>query len=123
MSICIKSEKLLPLSQVTKQPFIPQRRGSGRLHPSTVWRWALHGLNGVKLEIVRVGGTACTSVEALQRFFERLAGGAPTVGTVTPTAAPDAAEIERQLDALGVRDDEGSCGGRRTGNETRPELE
>lgn len=57
----------------------------------TLWRWAKKGLNGpdgqkVHLEIVRVGGTNCTSIEALQRFFDRLQG----EDVATPTNQPRA---------------------------------
>jgi hypothetical protein len=59
-------------------------------------------VGGVKLEVIRVGGTLCTSVEALQRFFDRLANHSPTVGEASAKTKPDQADIERQLDALGV---------------------
>ena len=62
---------------------MPQLRGAratGKgVHPVTLWRWARRGLNGpdgqkVRLEVVRIGGTNCTSQEALQRFIDRLQG-------------------------------------------------
>ena len=34
--------------------------------------WARNGIRGVRIETIRVGGTLCTSLEALQRFFDRL---------------------------------------------------
>lgn len=40
-----------------------------RIHPSTFQRWRLRGVRGVKLLTVLTGGTRCTSVEALNRFF------------------------------------------------------
>lgn len=118
MSICIETETPIPLAQVAHLPCIPRRRGkTGRLHPSTVWRWALKGVRGVRLEVVRVGGTLCTSTQALQRFFDRLADTSPvTGGPHTHPAAPDQASVERQLDALGVRAD----GRRRIGGEHPP---
>jgi hypothetical protein len=48
------------------------RRGGRPAHVSNLYRWALDGLRGVKLETIRVGGTLCTSREALERFFDRL---------------------------------------------------
>lgn len=42
-----------------------------RLHLSTVHRWRLRGVAGVKLETVLIGGRRYTSREALQRFFAR----------------------------------------------------
>jgi hypothetical protein len=68
-----------------------------------LYRWAKRGLRGVKLETIRVGGTLCTSLEALQRFCERLTGGAtdPTL-SLTSTAGRRAAQrVERELDRLG----------------------
>src|SRR5262245_57064997 len=53
---------------------LPHLRGDRPVAPSTIWRWATVGLRGGKLETVQVGGTTCTSAEALERFFARLAG-------------------------------------------------
>jgi len=63
-------EELLTLREaVTK---LPRRRRGRKPHVSTLWRWATRGLRGVRLEVIRVGGTLCTSREALQRFCEKL---------------------------------------------------
>jgi hypothetical protein len=51
---------------------LPRRRGGKPVHVSTLHRWASHGCKGVRLETIQIGGTRCTSVEALQRFFDRL---------------------------------------------------
>jgi hypothetical protein len=56
---------------------LPKTNAGRNLHPHTLWRWAKRGLKGpngrrVLLETVRIGGRNCTSIEALQRFFERL---------------------------------------------------
>jgi hypothetical protein len=53
---------------------LPRRRGGKRVNVATLYRWASHGCRGVKLETIQIGGTRCTSVEALQRFFEALTG-------------------------------------------------
>lgn len=58
---------------------LPDRRGGKRPHISCIYRWTTRGIRGVVLESLQVGGTKCTSVEALQRFFERLSAG-PTGG-------------------------------------------
>jgi hypothetical protein len=70
MTIDFGSEHLLSLTDAAKQ--LPRRRAGRKPHISTLYRWALRGLKGVKLETVQVGGTTCTSVEALQRFFDSL---------------------------------------------------
>ncbi len=74
-------ENLVTLGDVPA--LLPLRRGQKRPHVSCVYRWAQHGLRGVRLEIIQVGGTACTSREALQRFFERLT--AARTGERAPT--------------------------------------
>jgi hypothetical protein len=51
---------------------LPCRRRGRRIHLSTFHRWATVGCRGIVLESIQVGGTRCTSREALQRFFERL---------------------------------------------------
>jgi uncharacterized protein DUF1580 len=51
---------------------LPRRRSGRHPHPATLYRWATEGLRGVRLETIQVGGTLCTSIEALQRFFEEL---------------------------------------------------
>lgn len=39
---------------------------------STVWRWAINGRKGVKLETYQIGGKRLTSVQAIHRFFEAI---------------------------------------------------
>lgn len=70
MPINIAEEKVFPLGEVPDH--VPKRRGGKKLNASTAFRWHSNGLRGIKLEVVRVGGTMCTSDEALQRFFDRL---------------------------------------------------
>ncbi|MEE8104221.1 MAG: DUF1580 domain-containing protein [Planctomycetota bacterium] len=53
-------------------------------HVATIYRWTTAGVRGVVLETLQVGGTRCTTHEALQRFCELLTG-APD----TRTAAAD----------------------------------
>lgn len=69
------NEECMSIAKAARR--LPRVRGSKTPHPSTLYRWAKQGrdsTNGMKvyLEIVRVGGTNCTSMEALSRFFERL---------------------------------------------------
>ena len=68
--IDLTTETVLSLTQATK--LLPQRRKGKRPHVATLYRWASRGLRGVKLETIQIGGTLCTSVPALQRFFEAL---------------------------------------------------
>jgi hypothetical protein len=80
-AVDLDNEEVLSFAQAGRR--LPQVRGAtatGKgVHPVTLWRWARRGLNGpdgqkVLLEIIRIGGTNCTSVEALERFFNRLQG-------------------------------------------------
>jgi hypothetical protein len=63
------TEEVLTLANAAKR--LPHRR-RGKVHLSTLYRWVTEGLCGVRLETIQIGGTCCTSVEALQRFFEAL---------------------------------------------------
>jgi len=70
---------------------------------STIYRWAQRGIRGVKLETLRLGGGLVTSVEALQRFAERLS--APEGTEITrsqPQRRRDLARAEAELDKVGI---------------------
>lgn len=107
------SEDVVSLTEAAK--FVPRRRAGKKAHPSTLFRWAKDGMRGRKLETIRVGGTICTSREALARFFEALtrdAQGSDGVAAESRPAVPtvrSASErrraierAERELAALGV---------------------
>lgn len=68
--IDIKKEKVLSFAEICL--LLPRRRAGRASHPATLYRWANPGLRGIKLETIQVGGTLCTSLEALQRFFNQL---------------------------------------------------
>jgi hypothetical protein len=102
MGIDLRHEQVVAFSRVPGLWCIPYRRKGRPLHVSTIYRWHLRGIGGICLEAFRVGGTLCTSVEALQRFFDRLAvpGEKPERST-SPTAANRAA-LDARLDSMGV---------------------
>lgn len=90
------AEKRLTLTQAAR------RLG---VNPSTVWRWTLRGCRGHKLETLLVGGQRYTSVEALERFVERLNGAAAAAAVATEGGnASDARldSVEAELDKLGI---------------------
>jgi hypothetical protein len=90
---------VLPLAQAARS--LPPLRSGRPVSPATLWRWAAHGLRGVRLEIVRIGGTACTSRQALRRFLADVeAARATTSPEPTPPAPPSRAADE--LTALGI---------------------
>jgi hypothetical protein len=70
MPINISTETLIPLIQAAAH--LPRRRRGRKASASTLHRWATRGLRGVVLESLQVGGTRCTSLAALQRFFDKL---------------------------------------------------
>ena len=98
--IDITAERVLSLTQAAR--LLPRRRRGRKPSPSTLYRWAKRGLRGVRLETVRVGGTLCTSVEALNRFFAELDGAATRACSVPHAPQPSAREVESQLDKLGL---------------------
>lgn len=68
--IDLATEELLTLSAAVKR--LPHGRAGKSIHLSTLHRWAApSGLQGARLETVKVGGIRYTSSEALERFITR----------------------------------------------------
>lgn len=65
--------RLLSLKEVAARGLIPPRRRGSRVHVSTLVRWITHGVGGVKLRAVRVGGQWAVSQDWLVEFFEACA--------------------------------------------------
>ena len=63
MSINVATEKLRTLTEAART--LP----GGAVHLSTIHRWRLKGVRGVRLETILRGGVRCTSDEAIERFF------------------------------------------------------
>jgi hypothetical protein len=59
--IDLLNERRLSFAQVAQQE---------RVNVSTVWRWSLRGVRGIKLESLSVGGRRYTTAEAFARFVE-----------------------------------------------------
>lgn len=74
--IDVEHEELLTISQAAK-------RCPGDPHVATVWRW---GLNGVKLDSIKVGDKRLTSAEAIVRFIT--ATTAQASGELLPSRTP-----------------------------------
>ncbi len=66
----VGSEAVMSFADAAK--FVGKLQGKARVALQTLHRWAAKGCRGVVLETICVGGTRCTSAEALQRFFDRL---------------------------------------------------
>lgn len=84
--IDLEYETPIPLRVAAKHRLFRAKSSSGRgLNFSTIWRWSLRGVRGVKLDTVRIGSTLCTSEAAIVRFVERLTNPA-TPAALGPSA-------------------------------------
>lgn len=97
----INSERIVSLTEAAG--LLPRRRQGKKPNVATLYRWAQRGCRGVILETVQVGGTKCTSIEALQRFCNQLSTGTSQAALPTTSAAQSKrlAEVNRKLDAAG----------------------
>ena len=101
--IDISTEAVVTLTEAARH--LPRRRKGKRPAVSTIYRWAQPGVRGIRLETLQVGGTKCTSIEALQRSCERLtrANGSQPDAPRSPARRRRAAEqAEQQLEREGV---------------------
>ena len=98
------NEQVVSLNEAARM--LPRRREGKKPHVSTLYRWTIRGVRGVILETIQVGGTRCTSVEALHRFFERLSiddhGDPPAVPQMTDSQRRELDRVNRELDRLGL---------------------
>ena len=75
-------DQLLPLASVVNLPDLAR---TGRLlHRSTPARWALYGVNGVRLETTKIAGRRFTSAAAVRTFLERCAATSHSEGSELP---------------------------------------
>ena len=67
--IDIDTEELLTFAEAAGR--LPSRASGKHLHKATVHRWAMPGgLEGARLESIKIGGIRYTTPAALQRFVE-----------------------------------------------------
>jgi hypothetical protein len=106
MAIDIHAEHTVSLREACE--LLPRRRAGKKPAIETLYRWSLRGCRGVRLETVQIGGTRCTSREALQRFFDALterADGANSA-TLPPTGCKqrlrELAAAENYCKAAGI---------------------
>jgi hypothetical protein len=99
--IDVLTEDLVSLADSCK--LFPKRRGGVRPHLSCMYRWTVSGCKGIKLESVQVGGTRCTSKQAIARFIAALSGDrGDAVQVRTPRQRQRAAEqANAELSAAG----------------------
>src|SRR5262245_16380134 len=93
-------------STETVLPFAAAARPIPPVRAATLWRWASAGCRArdgqrIKLETIRIGGSTCTSLEALNRFFARLTGNeAPE--QPAPRRGKKHAQAQAALDKAGI---------------------
>lgn len=95
----ILDEELLTLTEAAKT--LPDRP-----HCSTLLRWRTSGVNGVRLEAVKVGGRWFTSRQALRRFVRNTTVAAITGhgdgSTTNVSTVNDDDRTEQALDEAGL---------------------
>jgi hypothetical protein len=79
--------RYVPLARVAAT--LPRLRHGAPVHLSTVHRWVQRGIGGVRLRVVSIGGTKCTTRRWLMEFFEQL--GAHRRGTQVVTTGDERA--------------------------------
>jgi len=97
------SEEIVSLNDATR--LIPRRRRGALPHVSTLFRWSTHGVRGVVLETIQVGGTRCTSRQAIERFFAALterSGSPATPSAPTPSRLREIEAAERRCTEAGA---------------------
>lgn len=108
MAIDVFSETVVSFNEATKK--LPKTTRNKTIHISTMHRWVQRGLRSrdgmvIRLECVKVGGRICTSLEALERFFERLTGSVEVETPPSITRRQRLKQIEeanRELDRAGI---------------------
>ena len=97
--INMQSETILTLSEAANR--LPKRRRGKRPHVATMYRWARNGLRGTRLEVIQVGGSLCTSSEAVQRFFEMLTKDNAEMKSVPMNVGSSYERAQRELKEMG----------------------
>ena len=85
MPIDVLNDELISLSEAA-------RRLPNQPSPATFWRWHRRGVNGVRLEIVRIGGRIYTTSGAWQEFVRKStdAGNADSAANSDSSERPEA---------------------------------
>jgi hypothetical protein len=96
------TEQIISLSEAAK--LLPRRRGGKKTNVATLYRWTNRGLKGIVLDSIQIGGSRCTSREALERFFGQLTERPPQrlPQPAVDRRRKDHDRIQRRLDDLGI---------------------
>ena len=81
--IVLGRDTIVTLTQATA--LVPPRRRGRKTSVSTFFRWSTSGCRGIVMPTLQCGGTRCTSVEAIQWFFEALSELSRTQGAKVET--------------------------------------
>src|SRR5687767_3852118 len=92
MQIDLSVEEAKPLSVLARS--VPNRSGKRGICASTIWRWSLRGIRGVRLETVVIGGIRMSTDAALSRFFVATTAAANGEQAPAVTGKRRAKEIE-----------------------------
>jgi hypothetical protein len=100
MTIDAKAETIISFSDARSAfPGIDRRLSLATLH-----RWRLHGIRGIKLETILIGGLRYTSREAITRFVaSQNADEAPAAPVITASQRRKQSEAARtELEKMGI---------------------
>jgi hypothetical protein len=78
----LSGETLLRLHQVPD--LLPRNRNGKKVGLASVYRWTDRGVRGIRLEYIRAPWGRVTSIEAVERFLQRLNGDRKTESDLTP---------------------------------------
>jgi len=90
-------ETLIPLKAACR--LVPGRSAKG-IAVTTIYRWALRGCRGTRLQTAMVGGQRYTSHEALDRFFAAI--NRPASGQISSMGRQRQDRVEAALDSEGL---------------------
>jgi len=96
------AERPVPIDEIPAK-HIPGRGGKP-VHQVTLSLWYRRGVRGVLLETIMVGGRRCTSIEALNRFYQAVSQARSTHPSHRPPVEPpaDAPQSPRSVRARGT---------------------
>ena len=84
--VAILNEKLFPLRSAVN--LVPSGQAGKKLSIGTLFRWAMRGVRGVKLETVLIGNSRLTSREAIERFSTTLSARPDDQAAVATPSTP-----------------------------------
>jgi len=112
----VDAYELIPLSQLAKH--IPPARDGKQRHKSSVYRYALRGVRGIKLKTTQLPDGLYTTLRDWKRFVRKLtaarcgaSAGTPLMPTRARTHQQNAIEHEIETVRAGLRSGKGARNG------------